>query len=101
MEGIFRSYRKAGYARADFFEETPRSTILALQGASEKAQNEFRNVVTGAWLNGRLSGMIDPENYPSLEEMLGEEKQAEPELEPGAEHVGAKLWVMWLNRKRG
>ncbi|MBY8335207.1 hypothetical protein [Qipengyuania pacifica] len=45
--------------------------------------------------------MIDPENYPSLEEMLGEEKQAEPELEPGAEHVGAKLWVMWLNRKRG
>lgn len=44
--------------------------------------------------------MIDPNKYPSLEEMLGEEPQAEPEPEPGAEHVGARLWVMWLNRKK-
>ncbi len=57
-------------------------------------------MITGSWLNGRLSGMIDPNKYPSLEEMLGEEPQAEPEPEPGAEHVGARLWVMWLNRKK-
>ena len=42
--------------------------------------------------------MIDPDKYPTLEEMLGEEP--EPEAEPGAEHVGAKLWVMWLNQKK-
>ena len=44
--------------------------------------------------------MIDPDTYPSLEEMLGEEPQQETEPEPRAEHIGAKLWVMWLNRKK-
>lgn len=44
--------------------------------------------------------MIDPDKYPTLEEMLGEEPEPEPEAELGAEHVGAKLWVMWLNQKK-
>jgi len=62
----------------------------------------MRNTITLAWLNGRLSGMADPETYPTLESMLGEEKpEPEAEPEPGAEHVGAQLWIMFLNRGRG
>ena len=73
---------------------------MALQGAKERAQSEVRNVITGSWLNGRLV-MADQKTYPSLEEMLGEEPEPEGdyEPEPGAEHIGAKLWIMYLNRK--
>jgi len=45
--------------------------------------------------------MADPKTYPSLADMLGEEEpEQEPEPEPGSEHVGAQLWIMFLNRDR-
>lgn len=85
--------------------ETPRSTILALQAASERARAEIRNVITGAWVNGQLSGMADPNTYPALGTLLGQmlgddtETEAETDSEPGADTIGAKLWIMFLNRK--
>lgn len=59
----------------------------------------MRHILTGVWLNGRLSGMADPKTYPSLQELLGDEREEEVDPEPGTEHAGAKLWIMYLNRK--
>lgn len=59
-------------------------------------------MITAVWLNGKLSGMADPESYPTLSELLGDpDPDPEPddtEVEPEAQHIGARLWVMHLNR---
>lgn len=65
---------------------------------------DLRHVITGAWFNGRFGGMADPKTYPSLTEVLEQvfadpvEAAGDDELDPEAEHVGAKLWIMYLNR---
>lgn len=61
---------------------------------------ETKRMITSAWLTGRLGGMADPETYPALEQLLGnEEQQEEPKQEnPEARHAGARLWLMFLNR---
>lgn len=60
----------------------------------------MRHILTGVWLNGRLSGMADPKTYPTLNEILGDEAEPDAEPEPGSEHAGAKLWLMYLNREK-
>lgn len=53
----------------------------------------------GAWLGGLLGGMADPKTYPALSAILDDAPEPEPEeVDPETAHVGAKLWVMWLNK---
>ena len=42
--------------------------------------------------------MADPKTYPTLDEILGDDAGPDAEPEPGSEHAGAKLWLMYLNR---
>lgn len=55
-----------------------------------------------AWLGGLLGGSADPKTYPPLSDLIGEEPEpeSEPDAPPDEEaaHVGAKLWIMFLNR---
>lgn len=71
-------------------------------GARDRAEAEDRRMITGAWLMGQLGGMADPETYPALEDLLGMEPE-EPEEEPSPEaaHIGARLWIMHLNSRKG
>ncbi|MBH9537528.1 hypothetical protein [Novosphingopyxis sp. YJ-S2-01] len=74
--------------------------MLSLAGAAEQQELANKRMITGAWLAGRLGGMADPKTYPTLESLLGDMPEPEPEeLEPEERHVGAKLWVMLLNRR--
>ena len=75
--------------------------MLCLQAANERAREQTRNLIAGVWLNGRLSGMADPKTYPALEDLLddGVEPELEGETETGTENIGAKLWIMFLNRR--
>lgn len=43
--------------------------------------------------------MADPKTYPALEDLLGSDAEPEHRDEPESEHAGARLWVMFLNRK--
>lgn len=68
-------------------------------GASDRADVERKRTMMGAWLGGLLGGMADPKTYPALSTILDDEPEPEPEeLDSEAAHVGAKLWVMWLNK---
>lgn len=73
--------------------------MLALQGAMERSQSDFRNAAYTGWLTGRLSGMADPATYPSFAMLIGIEAPEESEEpDPEAKGVGARLWIMRLNK---
>lgn len=79
--------------------------ILSLAGANGRIETDRKHAVLGAWLGGLLGGMVDPKTYPDLSSLLGEDDEAESEgvgaedLDPEAAHAGAKLWIMFLNKK--
>lgn len=73
-------------------------------GANDRVEADRKHAILGAWLSGRLGGMADPKSYPELSSLLGEEEQQADASEsddedPEAAHVGAKLWIMFLNKK--
>lgn len=73
-------------------------------GANDRVEIDRKHAILGAWLSGRLGGMADPKTYPELSSLLGEDDSddASPEAEIAeteATHAGAKLWIMFLNRK--
>ncbi len=58
-------------------------------------------MVTGAWLNGILSQADpNPDKYPTLESLLGEDKRTKPEDEipddPDAASRNARAWGVVL-----
>ena len=72
--------------------------MLALQGAMERSQSDFRNAAYTGWLTGRLSGMADAATYPSFAAIIGVETPEADEPDPEAKGVGARLWIMRLNK---
>ena len=73
-------------------------------GANDRVEVARKHTILGAWLSGRLGGMADPKSYPELSALLGEDEVQADEApsedeDPDAAHVGAKLWIMFLNKK--
>ncbi len=71
-------------------------------GARDRVEGDRKRTILGSWLGGLLGGMVDPKTYPSLVSLIGEDEVPEvvdEEPDPEAAHAGAKLWIMFLNRR--
>ena len=77
---------------------TPRSTVLALKGAKDRLEGDFRNFIINAWLGGLLS-QADPKNYPKLESMIQGDRKKEVPADPAEASHNARLWGQWLQRE--
>lgn len=97
---MFQRWCQAGYSPSDFWHQTPRSTLLAIWGARQRLEADFRNIVTGAWLGGMLS-QCPPAQYPPLEKLIGDQGDSpapSPQvMDPKEAAANARVWGLLLS----
>lgn len=79
-----------------FWQQTPRSTVLALRGVRDRREQDMKNALSIAWLQGQLS-QIDLKHYPKLEEVTGEGQEKKVAADSGDDAgANAGAWIAAL-----